>query len=62
MAASLGGLCQSAIGTSVASKVRPGACLAVPVHDAVVGVDFPVSVKSKVSMPKKAVPASAAAS
>ena len=26
----------------MASKIKPGACLAVPVHDAVVGVDFPV--------------------
>ena len=55
-AASVGGLPrelrQSAIGTSVASKGRSGACLAVPAHDAVVGVDLPISVKSKLSMPK----------
>jgi hypothetical protein len=36
----------------VASKVEPGACLAVPAHDAVVSVDFPVNIKSTLSMPK----------
>jgi hypothetical protein len=36
----------------VASKGKSGACLAVPEHDAVVGVDLPVNVKSTLSMPK----------
>ena len=43
---------QSAMRISVASKVKPGACLTLPVHDAVVGVDLPVSVKSTSSMSK----------
>src|ERR1700716_641341 len=47
-----GALGCSAIRIRVASKVRLGACLAVPVHDAVVGVDLPVSVRSTLSMPK----------
>jgi hypothetical protein len=55
-AASVGGLSrghsQSAIGTRVATNVSPGACFAVPVHDAVVGVDLLISIKSKSSMPK----------
>src|SRR5882757_3364811 len=54
-AASDGGLFrgrgQSAIRTRTASKAKPGACLAAPVHDAVVGVDLPVSVKLTSSMP-----------
>jgi hypothetical protein len=35
----------------MASKANPGACLAAPMHDAVVGVDLPVSVKLTSSMP-----------
>ena len=35
----------------VAWKVVPGACLAVPKHDAVVGVDLPDSVISTLSTP-----------
>src|SRR3981081_1070243 len=41
----------TAIRIRVASKVKPGACLAVPVHAAVGGVDLPVSVKLTSSMP-----------
>ena len=48
--ASLGGG-QSAIRTRTASKPKPGACLAAPMHDAVVAVDLPVSVKLTSSMP-----------
>ena len=52
--ASAGGLflgrCQSAIRTKTASKAKPGACLAVPVQDAVVGEDLPVTVKSTLSI------------
>ena len=48
--ASVGGLFrrrgQSAIRTRTASKAKPGACLAAPLHDAVVGVDLPVTIKS----------------
>jgi hypothetical protein len=40
----------SAIRTKMASKAKPGACLAVPVQDAVVGVDLPVTVKSTLSV------------
>jgi hypothetical protein len=40
----------SAIRTKMASKAKPGACLAVPVQDAVVGVDLPVTVKSTLSI------------
>lgn len=37
----------------MASKVMPGTCLTVPVHDAVViAADLPVGVKSTLSMPK----------
>jgi fructose-specific phosphotransferase system IIC component len=32
----------NAIGTSAATNIMSGACLAVPVHDATVGVDLPV--------------------
>src|SRR5258708_1294636 len=42
---------QSAIRMSVACKVVLGACLAVPIHDAVVSVDLPESVRSTLSMP-----------
>jgi hypothetical protein len=42
----------SEIGISTASNAKSGACLAVPVHDAIVGVDLPETVKSKLSMPK----------
>jgi hypothetical protein len=40
----------SAIRTKMASKAKPGACLAVPVQAAVVGVDVPVTVKSTLSV------------
>jgi hypothetical protein len=40
----------SAIRTKMASKAKPGVCLAVPVQAAVVGVDVPVTVKSTLSM------------
>jgi hypothetical protein len=42
----------SEIGIRTASNSNSGACLAVPVHDAIVGVDLPETVKSKLSMPK----------
>ena len=35
----------------VACKVMPGACLAVPKHEAVVGVDLPDNVMSTLSTP-----------
>src|SRR6267142_4469523 len=42
---------QSAIRMSVACKVVLGACSAVPIHEAIVRVDLPESVRSTLSTP-----------